>query len=97
MQETNFGLMHSLVVRIQYNFWPNFGSALANFNLTPRYPHIYIMFFISHTLFNAPINRGECFKIKMDNFLPKLKVYKTRHFSVLHTPLLQATNHVATI
>ena len=21
------------------------------------------MFFISHTLFNAPINRGECFKI----------------------------------
>ena len=38
------------------------------------------MFFISHTLFNAPINRGECFKIKIDSFLPKLKVYKTRRF-----------------
>ena len=68
----------------------NFGSTkLAKFNLTPRYPHKY--HFLSYPLSNAPINRIECFITKIDNFLPKLKVYKTRRFFCLS--YTSATGH----
>ena len=69
---------------------PNFGSTkLAKFNLTPRYPHKY--HFLSYPLSIASTNRIECFITKIGNFLPKLKVYKTRRFFCLS--YTSATGH----